>query len=279
MTSPEWLAEFQARFGSVIRTPLDRSTGTLRATPDKYDPALDAPPARLAVYNRQYWFRLFTVLQDAFPLTTRLLGHWHFNEQAARYVLAHPPTGWDIDRVPDGFASFLLETLDDVPERDVLCEAARIDDAWRRVFAAPPAAPFRPTQEDAERLLDARLVPSPAVAVIEEHFPLFDLRRKVRGDASEARVALPAALPRSRWWAIVRAETGIGQLPLEPREGELLALLRRLPVRDALAEIEAACPDAERVDLPARTQAWLARSVQLGFWVGIEPSRQQMTQL
>ena len=36
--APAWLADFQARFGDVVRTPLDRATGTLTATPERYDP-------------------------------------------------------------------------------------------------------------------------------------------------------------------------------------------------------------------------------------------------
>ncbi len=268
--APDWLGDFQARFGTVLRTPLDRSTGTLRATPSAYDPAVDAPPGRLAVYNRQYWFRLFSVLQDAFPLTTRLFGHWLFNDHATRFLLERPPSGWDVGRVPDGFEAFLAGALD-TPDRDAVLEAARIDAAWRRIFTAPPAAPYRPTPQDAARLLDARLVPSPALALIEEHWPLLELRRKVLGDAGEARVPLPPRLPRSSWWALVRTDAGIGRLPLDAREGELMELLQRVPVRDALAQLEAACEPAERAGLPERTRAWLARSVQLDFWVGIEP--------
>lgn len=97
---PEWLAELQARFGSVLRTPLDRSTGTLSATPETYDPILVAQvsdPRGLAIYNRQVWFRLFEVLQSAFPLTARLLGLWQFNFYASRFLEGNPPHTWNID--------------------------------------------------------------------------------------------------------------------------------------------------------------------------------------
>lgn len=278
--APAWLADLQARFGRVIRTPLDRSTGTLRATPEAYDAlaraqASNGPVAsgdeRLAVYNRQYWFRLFTVLHGAFPLTSRLVGYWQFNDYAARFLLAHPPRHWDIDRVPNGFDDFFCDALDreDAPEREALSEAARLDAAWRAVFEAPAVTPFRPSAEDAARLLDARLVPSPAVAVVEEHWPLLELRRRLRDDASEARAALPARLARPNRWALVRRPEGIGQLTLEAREAELFSLLREHSVGDALARLEAACSDEERAALPARARTWLARSVQLEFWAGL----------
>lgn len=287
LSAPAWLAELQARFGDMIRTPLDRTTGTLRVTTSRYDAELlteaaDGPVAsareRLAVYNRQYWFRLFSVMQTAFPLTTRLVGHWYFNELCARFLLACPPSSWDLDRVPDGFDVFLEETLDgDVEvrqsrfvEQQALLDAARLDAAWRGVFGAPKAHPYRPSQADAPRLLEARLVPSPAVAVVEEHWPLLELRRKLQGQPGEAPVLLPPRLEEPKWWALVRRPEGIGQLPLEAREAELFRLLGRHRVQDALARLEAACSDEERDGLPAHAQRWLARSVELDFWVGIE---------
>jgi Putative DNA-binding domain len=96
-SSPGWLLELQASFGDMLRTPLDRSTGSLRANDAAYPAPLmrAARPARdqsggerLAAYNRQYWFRLFTVLQRAFPLTSRLIGFWHFNEYATEFYRA-----------------------------------------------------------------------------------------------------------------------------------------------------------------------------------------------
>jgi len=277
---PAWLSDFQARFGDVIRTPLDRSTGTLVAATAAYDArmlddARKGPAAngadRLAVYNRQYWFRLFGVLQGAFPLTSRLVGFWAFNEHAARHLLSRRPRGWDIDRVADGFEAFLEATLDHErpSERLALVEAARIDAAWRDVFRAPPTSPFRPSAADAPRLLDARLTPSPAWRMVMEHRPLLDLRKELLHDASESIVELPPLLPRARWWSIVRRDDGILQTPVEPREAELLGYLGETSVREALARLERACSPEERALLPARARAWLARSVEADFWTGL----------
>ncbi|MFO0614665.1 MAG: DNA-binding domain-containing protein [Polyangiaceae bacterium] len=284
--APSWLEEFQARFGAVVRTPLDRATGTLRATPGAYDPiavdgTLDGPVLprgeRLAVYNRQYWFRLFRVLHDAFPLVCRLVGYWTFNAIAARYLEAHAPRGWDLDTVPDAFAAFLVTALDGsvegfapaAAEREAIGEAAAIDAAYRDVFRAPPVAPFRPSAEDAARLLGARLERSPAVAILEEQSALADLRRTILREPSERRAAFPRAWPEIRRFALVRGAEGTGEIPLEAREAELLRLLEAHPVRDAVALLERACPSEEREGLPARMQGWLAASVQRGWWSGM----------
>jgi len=283
-SGPDWLAELQGRFGSVLRSPLDRSTGTLRATSETYDPealadVVDGPlapaEARLAVYNRQYWFRLFGVMQTAFPLTARLLGHWLFNDHAARFFLAHPPHSWDIDRAPEGFEASLALSLGEHPHRDALIEAAGIDSAWRALFRAPEASPFRPGAGDAARLLDARLVPSPAVAVISERWAWLQLKSALSGDRGESAVALPERLAQPRWWALVREPGGVRHVLLEAREGELLSLLGRHSLRDALAALEASCPEAERAALPAHCRRWLARSVERGFWVGLRDADDQ----
>lgn len=273
--APQWLAELQARFGSIIRTPLDRSTGTLRAAVTAYDPlavsdASDGPRSvateRLAVYNRQYWFRLFTVLQRSFPITARLLGAWEFNGFASRFLLAHPPQGWDLDHAPDGFARSLIDALDGHAQVDALVDAATLDDAWRRLFRAPETQPFHPSAEDAARLLDARLVMSPAMAVVRERYPLLEARASLLAMKLTAPIAPPERLAAARWWALAREPAGVRHLPLEAREGELLSLLTEMTVRDALATLEARCSDEERAALPTSAQRWLARSVERGVW-------------
>lgn len=276
--APDWLAAMQARFSAVIRTPLDRTTGTLRAAVEHYpDAALadvrDAPNAtateRLAVYNRQYWFRLLTVMQTAFPVTTALLGPWRFNAHAAAFLHVHPPRTWDLDRAPDGFERFVATLpADDLPA-EALTDAATLDASWRALFRAPAAAPFRPRPEDAARILDARLTPSPGVALYVERWPLVALRRAREGAMPETQSALPPRLATPQGWLLLREPGGVRQLPLEPLETELLSLLRTMTVREALGRLEASCAEAERATLPARTQRWLADGVVRGVWCGM----------
>ncbi len=274
---PEWLARFQSQFGAALRAPLDRATGTLRADPAAYDPELLAVvldtanatgSARLAVYNRQYWFRLFDVLQGAFPLTSRLMGYWTFNEIAARFLVAKPPSGWDVDAVADGFDAFFASACDH-PSRDALVEAARIDAAFRDVFRAPRTPAFRPSAADAARLLGGRLTLSPALRLVDERWPLLALRARVLA-APDAAVALPPALERRQSWAILRAAAGTVTLRLEPREAQLVAALGTESVRGALGRVERACSDDERAALPANARRWLARAVEAGFFSGLD---------
>lgn len=292
---PAWLEAFQARFGDVLRAPLDRATGTLTPVTDAYDrgvveSSLDGSTLggaeRLAVYNRQYWCRLFDVLHGAFPLVCRLLGYWSFNAFAGRYLLAHPPRGWDLDDMPEAFPEWFTSdldagtsSLDAGVDARALVEAARIDAAFRAVFRAPDVPVFRPGADDAAHLPDARLTPSPAAVIVVEHTALLDLRRAALKDTTERSFPFPPAWPAPRSVALFRAGDRTVEAPLEPMEAELLHLLRDHPVRDALARIERACPDADRASLPERTRAWLARSVERGWWTGMVRAQPQTTQL
>lgn len=283
--SPEWLAELQSSFGTLLRTPLDRASGSLRAATEGYAPALVqaaragatlSSAERLAVYHRQYWFRLFTVLQGLYPLTARLLGYWQFNAFAAEHVVKRPPRGFDIDTIGDDFELSLAQQLTEHStivtdtrrhvEAAAVLDAASIDAAFHRVTRAPRREPLRPRPTDAPRFHDSCLRMSASVALIRERWPLSELRLSFVEQQSDDAVQLGEPWPQPRHWLLARQASKLGLLALEPREAELFVLLQRLPLERALGELEAALPAEESAGLPERAQAWLARSVRLGIW-------------
>jgi hypothetical protein len=73
---------------------------------------------------------------------------------------------------------------------------------------------------------------------------------------------------------LLRTENGTGEMPLLAREAKLLLLLIQHPVGEALALLEADCSQADRATLPQDAQRWLAKSVKLGIWSGIDPCAQ-----
>ncbi len=279
------LREFQRQFTCTLRVPLDGSSGSLQATPDRYDSELCAAvrvargssaAGRLGVYNRQYWFRLFGALQNEFRLATALLGAWFFNELASRYLLAHPPRGHDLATIADGFAAFVANDVSDagvavaepaatIPKRAFL-EAIRIDLAHRGVTTASAVSPL--SELRAERLEAARLVPSPTVVLVEENWPLVALRRDLPPDVSRP-VRLGAPLPSPQTWAIARTAAGFRLVRLEPLQANLLRQLCTTAIADALASVEAECSPEDAEVLIANTAAWLIQSVELGMWSAI----------
>ncbi|MBK9519631.1 MAG: putative DNA-binding domain-containing protein [Anaeromyxobacter sp.] len=286
---PPWLAALQAGFGEVLRHPLDRSSGRLRARTDRYpqpscDLVRETPdrPARerLAVYHRQYWFRLLTAMQEDFPLLTALMGHWEFNGWAAGYLRVHPPRGGGLQRLADGFLGHLDGVLPSqglrggTPElvpRAALLEAAAIDAAWREVLLAEEAAPFDPAGLQAEGWASLRLGRRPGFGLVSEHWPLCDLRRRVGAAGVDRRAPLPPRHGRRRWVLFGRAGARLFELEVPPRQAQLLELLEELPVGEALAVLEARCRGAERDRLPAQVERWLAQGVELGLFAAVSP--------
>lgn len=277
MSAPPWLAELQRELSAVLRTPLDRSTGTLRATPHTYPPRARDEVAersgaqadeRLAVYNRQYWFRLFDALSSAYPLTRRLCGAWELNEHAARYLDAAPPRHWDLDAITPGFAAALAEVEWPAAAAPVMRQAITLDAAYLQLAAAPRVAPFVPTTEHAARLAEGRLRRSPAVAWVSDEYGLLALRQEVLRQPTETRLELPPRRDVGAGWALCARPGGTLQIALAPLELRLLRALERQPVGLAVAELERETEHtATQVE---QVRALLARSVREGFWEGLE---------
>lgn len=288
--APPWLEAFQASFSKLLRTPLDRSTGQLRAPERTYDAELcDAvlassmltAPERLAVYHRQYWFRLFNTLQDEYPTATCVLGAWSFNAAASGFLLAHPPRGCDLARAADGFADYLEAALPEqglslgpgrpvVPKRAIV-QAARLDDAHRTVFRAPEQPAFELAAADGERLARQRLAWSPCVVLLQLDRPLIQLRDAASADREVAQ-PLPAAFPDGpRWLVVCRTPTGYARAWLEPLQAKLMLLLRDKPLVEALGYLERDVAPEAREALARDTQRWLATGVRFGFWTGLVP--------
>jgi len=283
--SPAWLTEFQARFSALLRTPLDRATGSLLADTSRYAESLVGlalPSAtlgsaeRLAIYHRQYWFRLFTILQGLYPLTARLVGYWRFNDFASKHLLWRPPRGYDIEAIADEFEASLAAQLpetgqvasDSSLEAAAVLEAARTDAAFLRVARAPRGEPFRPGPGDTPRFADSCLLLSNSVALLREHWPLAELRLRLIEHDQDSSLRLGDRRSTPCHWLLSHQSGKLGLLALEAREAELFELLQRLPLQHALGRLEVAAPPEERASLPERAQAWLARSVRLGLWQG-----------
>jgi hypothetical protein len=290
--APPWLEEFQRDFSAMLRAPLDGRTGTLRAPTERFSAALVdgtlagpslGPRDRLAVYNRQYWFRLFGVLQSEFRLTSAIAGPWTFNEVATAFLLSSPPRGHDLALVAEGFADHIAKFYVDraLPLPDgsavpglALAQAARLDDAFRGAFwAREPdvgeVAAFQGLRPDA--LASGRLRPSGRFFLVEEDWPLLTLRGESGPACADERIPLPPRHPARAFAAVFRGATGIRVLPLTPSRARLYHLLLELPLAAALARLESEASDPERATLARHVQSWLAESVRLGFWEGVDP--------
>lgn len=287
MKPPDWYTRFLEGMTDLLSVPLDVRTGTLRAPIESYPaPVLEllcdtpghVPAERLSVYHRQRWFRYFQALQTDHPLAARTVGLWDFNQVSRDYLLAHPPSGFDLQTVGNHFADFASRWRPPVggllPRRPggglrvplaAFRQAAAIDRAILAAFHAPLEASWRPSPSEAASLPEARLRFAAHVSFVEEDWDLLERRDSRPPDDDEAPFLLGRKLSSRRRWAIFRVEGGWGRLPLEPAHACVLEALRNGSLAQSM-EVLSRRGHAPRA--MAMLGSWMEQGISLGWWTG-----------
>jgi hypothetical protein len=225
-----------------VRAPYDFAGERFDCGGDSLAPALEADLLprgalrgrdRLVVYNRQYWYRLFTILQEEFPLLAHALTYPVFNRLASDYLTRHPSRAPYLDDLGDRLPAFVRADARWNDPRTA--QIARLDQAFNRAFHAPAAPPPRAGALGASEGGPALRL-QPHVTVLEEDWNLMT-RRGHCLDAEEDFV--PRFAKRKGYWVVYRSiEGGVAHRRIDPVRFRLLG---------ALAEgeaLEAACARA-----------------------------------
>ncbi len=93
------------------------------------------------IYQNNYRVSLMSCLAENYKRVAGWLGEEAFEAAAARYVDAHPPTGWTLDAYGERFEAFLARIYPDDAE---VADLAAIDWAIGQVFVSIDAAALRP---------------------------------------------------------------------------------------------------------------------------------------
>lgn len=272
---PDWLEVFQRQFSEILRTPLDASSWRLQARENEFHSTfcqsiLSRPEIKvtehLAIYNFQYWFRLFTVLQNEFPLTARLLGYWYFNQMAQDYLLQNPPQNVEIAQTGSGFEEFVKARSVTQP---ALKQAVQIDQAWNEIFSAPDEPGWQFDRSMGDYWASMQLIPRQAMAMIAEDWPFLKMRTRVLVEPGEGALKIPHRLPETRRWCLLRIRETYAEIPLEPLQALLYDRLMKMPIEVALGDLEQELGIEDVQILKDNTQLWFSQSMQWGMWVGV----------
>lgn len=176
---------------------------------------------RLEVYNRQYWFRLITCMQEDYTCALHVMGLDHFNHWVIRFLDAHPtpsPYLTDLDRK---FPVY-LEKKYHARNRAAVLEAVAYDKAFARAFEAPDGVPpVLATALTSKQKLG--LAPHVSLLALTRDFSAY--RKLCLGDE-----ALTAQFPlRARRHAVClyRRENVLYEKLLSPAEWLLLSTLQK----------------------------------------------------
>ncbi|OYU33851.1 DNA-binding domain-containing protein [Novosphingobium sp. PASSN1] len=125
------LLALQRQFRDWLVTGEDRAAAAL-------DGGKGDTLAGLLVHQNTYRTALVSSLAETFQRLALWLSKDAFESAAARYIDAHPPSGWTLDAYGEDFAGFLR------PEDPVGAEIALIDWTVAQVFIGPDAEALQP---------------------------------------------------------------------------------------------------------------------------------------
>lgn len=228
-------ADWQERMAAVVR-------GAAEPEPAWFTggPAL-SPLQQIGVYRQQYRLRIYDALVEEVPGLVHLLG-----EEAEavlwRYLDAHPPHAWTLNRVADRLPGFLAGEGDGSPGACARADMARLDVGVAAVFEAAAGVPLAP-----ERLAGVPLLRlAPHVCLLRFGSDVHHLRSALlEGRAGEGG-ALPAL--QAGDWPVVLFRRGIRVRHADVAP-ELFDLLTRISAGEGLgAALEAVVmADPERL--------------------------------
>jgi hypothetical protein len=183
ITAPETLQTLQKWFADLITQPIAPNSKIHKTAPNgspidaevaKYitpTPQLK-PSERLQIYHQQYWWRLFTILQENYPITLRLFGYHDFNQHlAVPYLMRHPSEHWSLNGLGTRLPQWIATEYEG-KEKTLLIHAATIDGAFIASFIAADSK----TLENIDEGMEGRLRLSAHVHLFELPYDLFEFR-------------------------------------------------------------------------------------------------------
>ena len=252
--------EHAAALGTGVRVAAEVETLVTRG------PRLSALE-RLAIYGDGYFARLVECLLDDYPALAHLLGAEEFESLARAYVVAHPSRSPSLNAYGAGMVAFLRQRPE--PWATFAAELAELEWALVTVIHAetrPALAPDALASVRPEDWARARLVPSPALAVLAFRYPVNTFYQAFR--AGNAPV-LPA--PAASAVAVHREGLKLYRHDLEPVAARLLtALARGEPLGVALEGLQRAASPQELETAQSRLSAWFSDWVSAGFFTALE---------
>lgn len=194
---PSQLQELQQRMAACVMQPLTQKEGMRKRritgeSTEREAAAFIQPNSRLTsferleIYNRQYWFRLFSSFQEDFPGLQAVVGDKKFQGLMRAYLEACPSTSFTLRNL----GSRLLEWLKKNPQwtepRSKLAnEMAALE--WAHIEAYDGAVWPRLTPEAVQTIgEESRISLQPYLRLVEAHSAIDDALIAVRSESGSS---------------------------------------------------------------------------------------------
>jgi hypothetical protein len=286
------LLDIQRRMAAAVMHPLTRGETMPRRRRDGASNLREADAIirpndrltsfeRLEIYNRQYWYRLYTCFEEDFPGLQAILGRAKFDALMRAYLTDCPSESFSLRNLGSRLEAWLDRHPEHLGPKPILAsDMVRLEWAHIEAFDSEER-PRLSAQALAAVDENSSLRLQPYLRVLALSYPVDDLLLQVRtengssasstNNASTSRkrrhVRHVAALaPRPIHLAVHRHENSVWYKPLSPEEfGLLSALLAGKPLGDAidLALANSPLPEDQR---PAFLQEVFATWAMLGWF-------------
>lgn len=191
------LLELQRRVAAAIMQPLTKSETMPRRRRDGVSNESEAAAfikpndrlssfERLEIYNRQYWFRLYTSFEEDFPGLEAVIGRAKFEKLMREYLSECPSHSFSLRNLGFGLENWLLEHPAYLePRRPLALDMLRLEWAHIEVFDAGEEPPL-----DADDLAaineNSILRMQPYLRLLELHYPVEDLLIELRSESGSS---------------------------------------------------------------------------------------------
>jgi hypothetical protein len=247
------LAEIQRRMAAAVMHPFTRAETMPRRRRNGVSNQAEAESIirpndrltsfeRLEIYNRQYWFRLYTCFEEDFPGLQAILGRAKFDGLMRAYLTDCPSESFSLRNLGSRLEAWLEkhpETL--APHATLARDMVRLEWAHIEAFDSEEKSPLS-ADPFAGLGEDSRLHLQPHVRLLALSYPVDDLLLQVRTEngsstssSNNANVArkrrhvrhVAALAPRPMHIAVHRHQNTVWYKPIGVEEFRLLSALEK----------------------------------------------------
>ncbi|MGC8548798.1 MAG: putative DNA-binding domain-containing protein [Acidobacteriaceae bacterium] len=194
---PTSLREIQQRMAASIMQPITREERMRRRRADGTSSLHEAEAIispndrlssfeRLEIYNRQYWFRLYTSFQEDFPGLQAVVGTRRFERIMRDYLTDCPSTSFTLRNLGSRLPAWLTgHPNHSAPYTQLAIEMAQLEWAHIESFDNPAWPPLTPEQM-ASIGEDSILTLQPHLRLVEAHAAIDDALISLREDEGDS---------------------------------------------------------------------------------------------
>ncbi len=191
------LLELQRRVAAAIMHPLTKSETMPHRRRDGVSNESEAAAfikpndrltsfERLEIYNRQYWFRLYTSFEEDFPGLEAIVGRAKFDKLMREYLTECPSQSFSLRNLGSQLEGWLLEHPEYLePRRQLALDMVRLEWAHIEAFDAGED-PLLDADDLASINENSVLRMQPNLRALELHYPVEDLLIELRSESGSS---------------------------------------------------------------------------------------------